>query len=185
MRYCMEGSPCYTRHDEYPRLPSWESNLIMSCLTYRNTAPNWFYTVTKYQVAATVTEGTSVETQTDLTNKLAFWVEQLFLIRRTRVQIFCVQWQNTCYLCRVPSSNPRYEVFFSWWHPWEPRFKSGFHNSFCDLVVPDRISWMTLEIYKWNLGNEFWLILFREYIIPKLFAVWNMPSGQAPQGASI
>ncbi len=36
--------------------------------------------------------------------------------------------------------------FFSWWHPWEPRFKSGFHNSFWDLVVPDRISWMTLEI---------------------------------------
>jgi hypothetical protein len=32
--------------------------------------------------------------------------------------------------------------------PWEPRFKSGCHNSFWDLVVPDRISLMTLEIYK-------------------------------------
>ncbi len=41
-------------------------------------------------------------------------------------------------------------ITFSWWHPWEPRFKSGFHNSFWDYLVPDRISWMTLEIYKWN-----------------------------------
>ena len=44
---------------------------------------------------------------------------------------------------------------FSWWHPWEPRFKSGFHNSFWDYLVPDRISWMTLELYKWNLGTSF------------------------------
>ncbi len=28
---------------------------------------------------------------------------------------------------------------FSWWHPWEPRFKSGFLNSFWDYLVPDRI----------------------------------------------
>ncbi len=45
--------------------------------------------------------------------------------------------------------------FFSRWHPCEPRFKSGFHNSFWDLVVSDRISWMILEIYKWNLGTSF------------------------------
>ncbi len=47
-------------------------------------------------------------------------------------------------------------IFF----PWEPRFKSGFHNSFWDLVVPDRISWMALEIYKWNLVMSFGLFLF-------------------------
>jgi hypothetical protein len=46
-------------------------------------------------------------------------------------------------------------IIFSWWHPWEPRFKSGFHNSFWDVEVPDRISWMTLEIYNWNLGTGF------------------------------
>ena len=54
------------------------------------------------------------------------------------------------------SSNPGcYVNNFSLWHPWEPRFKSGFHNSFWDYVVPDRISWMTLELYKWNLGTSF------------------------------
>ncbi len=45
------------------------------------------------------------------------------------------------------------------WHPWEPRFKSGFHNSFWDYVVPDRLPWMTLELYKliWEqvLANSF------------------------------
>ncbi len=46
------------------------------------------------------------------------------------------------------SFNPEYYL-------WEPRFKSGFHISFWDLVVPHRISWMTLEIYKWNLGTSF------------------------------
>ncbi len=45
--------------------------------------------------------------------------------------------------------------FFSWWHPLEPRFKSGFHNFLLGSCVPDRISWMTLEIYKWNLGTSF------------------------------
>ncbi len=55
-------------------------------------------------------------------------------------------------------------ITFSWWHPWEPGFKSGFHNSFWDYVVPDRIPWMTLELYKWNVGNKFWLILFREIL---------------------
>ncbi len=44
---------------------------------------------------------------------------------------------------------------FSGWHPWEPRLKSGFHNSFWDYVVPDRIPWMTLELYKLNLGTSF------------------------------
>ncbi len=44
---------------------------------------------------------------------------------------------------------------FSLWHPWEPRFKSDFHNSFWDYVVPDRKPWMTLELYKWNLGTSF------------------------------
>ncbi len=47
------------------------------------------------------------------------------------------------------------QCIFSWGHTWKPRFKSGFHNSFWDLVVPGRISWMSLEIYKWNLGTSF------------------------------
>ncbi len=46
-------------------------------------------------------------------------------------------------------------ITFSWRHHWEPRFKSGFYNSFRDYLVPDRISWMTLEICKWNLGTSF------------------------------
>ncbi len=66
-----------------------------------------------------------------------------------------VQWQNTCQICRGPEFKPRVLSFFSWWHPLEPRFKSGFHNSFWDLVVHDRISWMTLEIYKWKLEMSF------------------------------
>ena len=38
------------------------------------------------------------------------------------------------------SSNPvSYIDYFSCLHPWEPRFKSGFHNSFGDYVLPDRI----------------------------------------------
>ncbi len=44
-----------------------------------------------------------------------------------------------------------------------------FHHSFWDYVVPDRITRMTLELMKF--GNEFWPILFREYISPNLFAV--------------
>jgi hypothetical protein len=35
------------------------------------------------------------------------------------------------------------------------RFKSGFHISFWDYVVPDRIPWVTLELYDWNLGTSF------------------------------
>jgi hypothetical protein len=37
-------------------------------------------------------------------------------------------------------------INFSGWHHWEPRFKSGFYNSFWDCVVPDRIPWMTFGI---------------------------------------
>ncbi len=46
-------------------------------------------------------------------------------------------------------------VNFSWWHPWEPWFKSGLHNSLWDYLVLGRISWMTSEICKWNLGTSF------------------------------
>jgi hypothetical protein len=53
------------------------------------------------------------------------------------------------------SSNTVMFTTFSLWHSWEPRFKSGFHNSFWDYVVPDRITWMTLELYEWNLGTSF------------------------------
>jgi hypothetical protein len=68
-----------------------------------------------------------------------------------------VQWQNTCMWYRGAWVQIQVVMFttFSLWHPWEPRFKSGFHNSFWDYVVPDRIPWMTLELYEWNLGTSF------------------------------
>ena len=70
-----------------------------------------------------------------------------------------VQWQNTCMWCMGVRVQILVVMFtaFSLWHPWEPRFKSGFHNSFWDYVVPDRIPWMTLELYRWNLGTCFGL----------------------------
>ncbi len=68
-----------------------------------------------------------------------------------------VQWQNTCMWCRGAWVKFQVVMFttFSLWHPWEPRFKSGFHNSFWDYVVPDGIPWMTLELYEWHLGTSF------------------------------
>ncbi len=68
-----------------------------------------------------------------------------------------VQWQNTCMWYRGAWVHIQVVMFttFSLWHPMEPRFKSGFHNSFWDYVVPDRITWMTLELYEWNLGTSF------------------------------
>jgi hypothetical protein len=71
------------------------------------------------------------------------------------VSALMVKWQKTCHRCRGLRGQIHGVKFFSWWHSWEPRFKSGFHNLFWDLVVPDRISWMTLEIYKLNLGTSF------------------------------
>jgi hypothetical protein len=35
-----------------------------------------------------------------------------------------------------------------------------------------------------KFGNEFWLILFREYIIPKLFAVHSLYKGGADRGSA-
>ncbi len=61
----------------------------------------------------------------------------------------------TNYLLHMQGSWVRMKCIFLRGHPWEPRFQSGFHNSFWDIVVPKRISWMTLEIYKWNLGTSF------------------------------
>ncbi len=61
----------------------------------------------------------------------------------------------TKYLLQMQGAWVLIQYTFSWGHPWAPRFKSCFHNSFWNLVVPDRISWMTLEIYKWNLGTSF------------------------------
>ncbi len=69
-----------------------------------------------------------------------------------------VQWQNTCSWCRGSEFISRVwsliffhdDILGSLYE-----FKSGFHNSFWDLVVPDRIWWMTLEIIKWNLGTSF------------------------------
>ncbi len=75
-------------------------------------------------------------------------------------------WSSSCdgpmtnYLIQMQGAYVRIQSIFSRGHLWEPRFKSGFHNSFWDLVVPDRISWMTLEIYEWNfLFNTFISIL--------------------------
>ena len=66
------------------------------------------------------------------------------------VSALMVQWQNTCLWCKGFWVQIQCVMFitFSCLHPWEPRFKSGFHNSFWDYVVPDRIPWMTLELYK-------------------------------------
>jgi hypothetical protein len=81
----------------------------------------------------------------DLYPQLGSWHEQL--CGNIVYQALMVQWQNTCSVCRWPEFKSRVWCFilftFSWWHPWEPMFKSGFHNSFWDYVVPDRISWMT------------------------------------------
>jgi hypothetical protein len=66
-----------------------------------------------------------------------------------------VQWQNSCNWWRGPEFRSRgWSLFFFMMTPLEPRFKSGFHNPFRDLVVHGKISWMPLEIYKWNLGTK-------------------------------
>jgi hypothetical protein len=36
---------------------------------------------------------------------------------------------------------------FSCWHPWETRFKSGFHSSFWDFIC---------GIWKWGMASSFW-----------------------------
>ena len=36
---------------------------------------------------------------------------------------------------------------FSCWHPWETRFKSGFHSSFWDFKC---------RIWKWGMASSFW-----------------------------
>jgi hypothetical protein len=73
------------------------------------------------------------------------------------VSAVVVQLLNACLWCKGAWVQIQGVIFitFSWWHPWEPRFKSGFYNSFWDYIVPDRITWMTLELYKWNLGRSF------------------------------
>jgi hypothetical protein len=44
------------------------------------------------------------------------------------------------YLLQMQGALVQNQNIFSRGHLWEPRFKSGFHKSFWDLVVPDRIS---------------------------------------------
>ncbi len=41
------------------------------------------------------------------------------------------------------------EIFyiFSCWHPWQTRFKSGFHSSFWDFIC---------RIWKWVMASSFW-----------------------------
>ncbi len=45
---------------------------------------------------------------------------------------------------RIQSENLTY---FSCWHPWETRFKSGFHSSFWDFKC---------RIWKWGMASSFW-----------------------------
>jgi hypothetical protein len=88
--------------------------------------------------------------------------ESLVVLNRTNIDMWepfgiCFDGPVTKYLLLMQGSQVQIQgvKIFSWWHPWEPRLKSGFHNSFWDLVVPDRKSWMTLEIYKWNFRTSF------------------------------
>ncbi len=68
------------------------------------------------------------------------------------VEMECISFDgpvaNTCLWCQGACVQIQDVMFitFSRWHPWEPRFKSGFHNSFWDYLVPDRIPWVTLEL---------------------------------------
>jgi hypothetical protein len=90
--------------------------------------------------------------------------ESLVVLNETNIDLWkvllsCIGGAVTKYLVLMQGTwvqlqSVKFNIF-SWWHPWEPRFKSGSHNSFWDLVVPDRISWMMLEIYKLNLGTSF------------------------------
>jgi hypothetical protein len=66
-----------------------------------------------------------------------------------------VLWQITCLVCKWAWVQIQGVVCLLLFHDdilgsWEPRFKSGFHNSFWDYVVPDRIPWL------WNYVNEIW-----------------------------
>ena len=52
------------------------------------------------------------------------------------------------------------QSIYSWGHPWKPRFKSGFHNSFWDYVVrlTEYLEWLwnyINEIWEWVLANSF------------------------------
>jgi hypothetical protein len=60
-----------------------------------------------------------------------------------------VQCQNTYNYCRGPEFKSCVVIFtiFSCWHPWETRFKSGFHSSFWDFIH---------GIRKWVMASSFW-----------------------------
>jgi hypothetical protein len=63
----------------------------------------------------------------------------------------------------------RFKIF-SWWHPWEPKFKSGFRNSFWDFIVlTEYHEWL------WKYMNDIWERVLAKYISPKLFAVKKKP----------
>jgi hypothetical protein len=91
------------------------------------------------------------------------------------VSALMVQWQNTCKWCRGAWVQIQDVIFitFSWWRPGGPRFKSGFHNSFWDYLVflKEYHEWLWKYINK--IWERVWLILFREYISPTLFAVYR------------
>ncbi len=54
----------------------------------------------------------------------------LLLVQRFRVRILGVEF-----------------IYFSCWHPWETRFKSGFHSSFWDFIC---------GTWNWGMASSFW-----------------------------
>ncbi len=51
------------------------------------------------------------------------------------------------YWCRGSGFESWVWIFFSCWHPWETRFKSGFHSSFWDFIC---------GIWNWGMAISFW-----------------------------
>jgi hypothetical protein len=79
------------------------------------------------------------------------------------------QCQNTYNSCRGPGfeSCVWILIFFSCWHPWETRFKSGFHSSFWDFIY---------GIWNWGMASSFHVIqisirqdIFSQLWIVKIF----------------
>ncbi len=59
-----------------------------------------------------------------------------------------VQCHNTYNYCRGPGFESSVNfIIFSCWHPWETRFKSGFHSFFWDFIC---------GIWKWGISSSFW-----------------------------
>ncbi len=83
----------------------------------------------------------------DLFPQLGSWHEQLFW----KIYVSCFGGPMSKYLELWQRSWVRILGvtfnFFSCWHPWETRFKSGFHSSFWDFLC---------GIYNWGMAISFW-----------------------------